>query len=88
MNPNGQHLDFRQLPSLTVLLVVIPILSAFLCLWLVDVFLKRRKFSAIHAYLAVINFFLCFIPRIPQNIARHGATDGRRDRVAVPADRL
>jgi hypothetical protein len=57
MNSDGQHLDFRQIPSLTVLLVVIPVFSALLCPWLVCVCLKRRKFSGIHAYLAVINFF-------------------------------
>jgi hypothetical protein len=57
LNPNGQHLDFRQLPSLTILLIVIPIFSSLLFCWLLYVCLKRRKFSAIHAYLAVINFF-------------------------------
>jgi hypothetical protein len=62
VNPGGQHLDWRDLPSLKILKVVIGVFSGLLVMWIGVVFVKRRKFLPIHVYCGLINgFYLCFL---------------------------
>jgi hypothetical protein len=62
LNPDGQHLDSRDLPSLTILKVAITLFSAVFIFWTVYVFVKRRKFLPIHVYCGLINvFYLGFL---------------------------
>jgi hypothetical protein len=57
LNPNGQHLDYRDIPSLSVLPVAIPAFSLLFLFWCVYIFIKRSKFLAIHICLGVIVIF-------------------------------
>jgi hypothetical protein len=59
LNPDGQHLDWRDLPSLSVLKIVIAVFSVLLFVWIGLVFLKRRTFLPIHIYCGLIN--ACYI---------------------------
>jgi hypothetical protein len=56
VNPGGQQLDTREIPALTVLLVMIPLFCALLVFWIAWVWFKRAGFQRIHVYLAGIIF--------------------------------
>jgi hypothetical protein len=57
MNPNGQHLDSRDIPSLTVLPIMIGIFGVVLLGWIGLILLRRYRFLAIHVCIGVIVLF-------------------------------
>jgi hypothetical protein len=55
MNPDGQHLDWRDLYSFSIVKIMIIVFSFLLLFWIGYVFMKRRKFVLIHIYCGLIN---------------------------------
>jgi hypothetical protein len=62
VNPDGQQLDSREIPALTILLVMIPLFALLFHFWVAYVWIKRRQFQRIHIYLgAIILSYVVFL---------------------------
>jgi hypothetical protein len=61
-NPNGQHLDARDVPSLHVLPVAIVIFFVLLVFWVVLIVIKRGGFHRMHIFIGlIVVFYLLFL---------------------------
>jgi hypothetical protein len=57
LNPNDQHLDWRDLYSLFILKIMISVFTLLLLFWIFYIFIKRRKLFPIHIYCGLITIF-------------------------------
>jgi hypothetical protein len=64
LNPNGQHLDSRDVPSLKAVPALIPLFAVLLCVWIGVIAANRIGFHKIYLCIGVIVFlyviYLCF----------------------------
>jgi hypothetical protein len=79
LNPGDQHLDSRDIPSLTVLPCVIPIFSALLTFWIVYITIKRAKFLKIHVCFGIIvAAYIVYLAVLYVNLRQASSTDSSR----------
>jgi hypothetical protein len=76
LNPNGQLLDYRDIPSLIVIPIAIPLFSLLLLSWITYIFVKQSKFLAIHVCLGIIlTLYIVYLILLEVTLKRASVSD-------------
>jgi hypothetical protein len=76
VNPDGQHLDTREIPSQTIMPVMIPLFTVILAAWAIVLFIKRHHFLRIHtAIMAIVSVYVVYLILSEIALTRNARTD-------------